>query len=76
MRSLNLNYIKKRRQELNLSLQEMAGILGFKNASTYMKYEDESYSFRANHLPVLAKKLECEIENFFEEDFAEIAIKE
>ncbi|WP_445935334.1 hypothetical protein [Paenibacillus sp. FSL L8-0463] len=42
---LDLEYIKKRRQELELSLQEMAETLGFKNALTYMKYEEGSYAF-------------------------------
>lgn len=70
---LNLEFIKKRRQELNISLQEMAESLGFKNASTYMKYEEGSYSFKANHLPILANKLDGKIENFFMKNFAEIA---
>lgn len=70
---LNLGFIKKRRQELNLSLREMAESLGFKNASTYMKYEEGSYSFKANHLPILANKLDGRIEDFFIENFAEIA---
>ncbi len=70
---LNLGFIKKRRQELNLSLQEMAESLGFKNASTYMKYEEGSYAFKANHLPILANKLDGKIEDFFIENFAEIA---
>lgn len=61
---LNLIFIKDKRQKLNLSLQEMAESLGFKNASTYMKYEDGSYSFKANHLPILAKKLDAKIEDF------------
>jgi transcriptional regulator with XRE-family HTH domain len=70
---LDLNFIKKRRQEKELSLQEMAETLGFKNASTYMKYEDGSYAFKANHLPLLGEKLECKIEKFFEDNFAETA---
>lgn len=76
MGNLNLEFIKKRRQELNLSLQEMAESLGFKNASTYMKYEDGTYSFKANHLPILANKLKAKIEKFFIENFAEIANRE
>ncbi|MEK3945016.1 MULTISPECIES: helix-turn-helix domain-containing protein [Paenibacillus] len=73
MGHLNLLFIKKRRLELNLSLQEMAESLGFKNASTYMKYEEGTYSFKANHLPILANKLDGKIENFFIDNFAEIA---
>jgi len=70
---VNLNYLKTQRITLGLSLQDMAEELGFKNASTYMKYEDGLYLFKANHLPVLAVKLKCRIENFFVENFAEIA---
>lgn len=73
MEFVNLKFIKGRRQELNISLQEMAQSLGFKNASTYMKYEEGSYSFKANHLPILANKLDGNIENFFIEKFAETA---
>lgn len=70
---VNLDYIKHRRQYLTLSLQELAEALGFKNASTYMKYEEGSYQFKANHLPILASKLECSLENFFANEFADLA---
>ena len=43
----------------------MAEILGFKNASTYLKYEKGIYAFKAEMIPVLAKALNCEIGNFF-----------
>ena len=36
---LDLNFIKRRRSELGISQQKMAEILGFKNASTYLKYK-------------------------------------
>lgn len=70
---VNLDFIKQERLKLGLSLKDLAEVLGFKNASTYMKYEEGSYSFKANHLPILASKLNCTIENFFEYDFAKIA---
>ncbi|AJS61598.1 DNA-binding protein [Paenibacillus sp. IHBB 10380] len=73
MDKVNLSYVKYRRLELNLSLQDMAESLGFKNASTYMKYEDGVYLFKANHLPTLANKLKCKLRNFFEESLAELA---
>ena len=57
MKMLNLEFIAKRRSELKLTLLEMATALGFKNASTYMKYEKGEYAFRANHLQVIAKVL-------------------
>ncbi|WP_429375082.1 helix-turn-helix domain-containing protein [Paenibacillus sp. DS2015] len=72
---VNLSYVKYRRLKLNLSLQDMAESLGFKNASTYMKYEDGTYLFKANHLPTLANKLKCTIRDFFEDTFAELAKK-
>lgn len=62
---LNLEFIKNRRYELGISQQKMAEKLGFKNASTYFKYETGIYSFKADMIPVLAKTLNCNIENFF-----------
>ena len=46
---LNLPFIAKRRSECKLTLQEMAESLGFRNASTYLKYEKGEYDFKANH---------------------------
>lgn len=65
MDKVNLNYVKSRRRELALSQQYVANKLGFKNASTYLKYEAGTYSFKANMLPKLAQILEVNIENFF-----------
>lgn len=74
MNQLNLEFISVKRGELGLTLQDMADALGFKNASTYMKYEKGDYSFKANHVPVIAKMLKCTIESlFFENNFAETA---
>jgi transcriptional regulator with XRE-family HTH domain len=74
MQSLNLDFIKNRRQILEISLQEMAEELGFKNASTYLKYETGTYSFKADQLPVLAKVLKCTILNFFDQKISKTAI--
>lgn len=65
MKKINHDFIKKRRNTLNLSLQNVAKELGFKNASTYFKYETGEYSIRADMLPKLSKILDCDIENFF-----------
>lgn len=73
MQTFNLEYIKNRRLELGLSLQETAEAMGMKNASTYMKYENGAYSFKAEQLPLLAAVLKCEIENFFGIKIAKIA---
>lgn len=76
MKVVNLKFIQKRRQELGLSLQEMAENIGFKNASNYMKYEKGDYAFKADHLPILAKYLNCSLEDiFFEDTFADLAKK-
>lgn len=74
MKQLNLDYIKRRRIELGLSLQELANELGFKNASTYLKYENGDYLFKAEVLPILAITLKCGIENFFTKQVAETEI--
>ncbi|MDP4086005.1 MAG: helix-turn-helix transcriptional regulator [Bacillota bacterium] len=65
MHNLNLDLIKEKRLKLNISQQEMADYLGFKNASTYMKYEKGIYSFKANHVPLIAKQLNSPIESLF-----------
>lgn len=65
MKAVNLKYIKKQRSDLKITLQEMATELGFKNASTYMKYENGDYIFKANHLPVVARMLGCDIKDLF-----------
>lgn len=71
MPEINLKFITKRRNELKISLQEMAIELGYKNASTYMKYEKGEYKFEANHVPILAAKLGCKIDElFFNNNFA------
>lgn len=76
MKRLNLEYIKSRRIELGLSLQDVANELGFKNASTYLKYETGDYLFKAEILPILSNILKCKIENFFTCEIAETEIKE
>ena len=63
--NVNLKYIKERREKMDITLIEMSELLGFKNASTYLKYENGDYLFKANMLPLLSKKLNCNIEDFF-----------
>lgn len=65
MAKLDLKHIRDRRIELGLSQQYLANKLGFKNASTYLKYESGDYLFKADMLPMLAKILETDLENFF-----------
>lgn len=71
---MNLEFIRTRRILLKLTLQDMAEALDFKYAANYMKYERGEYEFKANHIPALAQKLECEIDDlFFEKPFAKPA---
>jgi len=62
---MNIEYMKQRRLELGLSLQTVAEKMGFKNASTYSKYENGEYNLKANMLPGLSKILECNINDFY-----------
>ena len=74
MQKLNLTFIKERRIQLGITLQEMAEKLGFKNGSTYLKYENGIYAFKAEQLPLLAKSLNCKITDFFNKNVAKTAI--
>jgi transcriptional regulator with XRE-family HTH domain len=74
MKTLNHQFIKDRRLSLEITQQEMADNLGFKNASTYLKYENGTYSFKADQLPLLAKFLKCNINDFFKQSIAKTAI--
>ncbi|MGE7672944.1 helix-turn-helix domain-containing protein [Lysinibacillus sp. NPDC094403] len=76
MKIFNLEFIKHRRQELEMTLQEAADLMNMKNASTYMKYENGTYSFKAEHLPLLAKILKCNTESFFIKMVAKTAIQD
>ncbi|GEM05621.1 hypothetical protein HMI01_26090 [Halolactibacillus miurensis] len=74
MKELNLEYIRSRRNQLGLSQLKMAETLGFKNSSTYLKYERGIYSFKAEQLPILANILNCDISDFFIINIAKIEI--
>lgn len=65
MKKIDLEYMRNKRIELNLSQQYLANELGFKNASTYLKYENGDYAFKADMLPILAKIFKTDMENFF-----------
>lgn len=72
---VNLSLLKEAREEKKISMQEMAEFLGFKNASTYLKYENGEYSFKLEMLPKLSKKLGIPYKNFFVNDIAKIEIE-
>lgn len=65
MQSINLTFIKTRRKELGLTLQQMSDSLGFKKATTYSNYENGDRIMKANMLPTLAQILQCDIMDFF-----------
>lgn len=65
MSTVNLQYIAEQRSRAGITLQEAAEFLGFKHASTYLKYETGKYRIRAEMLPKLANLLDCKVENFF-----------
>lgn len=73
MNKFNLSFIEHRRNELDISMKKMADELGFKNASTYLKYERGDYSFKAKQLPALSQILQCKITDFFNQNVAKIA---
>lgn len=74
MNTVNLDFIKTKRIQRKISMQKMAELLGFKNASTYLKYENGIYAFKAEQLPKLAEILDCSITDFFTKNVAKTAI--
>lgn len=74
MSEVNLVLIKQRRKEMRIPLQEMAETLGLRNASSYMKYENGTYKFKAEQLPIVSNKLRLKMnEIFFVNNIAKIA---
>ena len=65
MAKFNLDFIKSRRQQLGLSIADVSEFMGFKNSSVYWKHENGVHKFKADMLPLLAKILQCEPQNFF-----------
>ncbi len=64
-RRFDLEFIKKRREQLGLSQGSMAQQLGFINASVYCRYENGTYKFKADMLPALSQALQCDPRDFF-----------
>lgn len=65
MKKLDLDFIKQKRESEGLTFKQVSTAMGFKNPSTYYKYESGKYSFNAHHLPVLAQILKCDPADFF-----------
>ena len=70
---INLQAIETRRKALNLSLPEMAKVLGLKSSEQYYRRETGEYQFQAKELPVLASKLGMNLNDFFTSDLEKIS---
>lgn len=74
-KEINLSLIKKTRQNLRLTQQDMAEILGLNDKSKYSRRENGEYSFRLEELPVLVNTLQIPYEKIFTSNVAENATK-
>lgn len=73
---LDLNNIKQLRKQKKISLEEMAIYLGYKTATGYFYAESGRCKFKPNHIPMIAEKLEVEMESLFSSlPFTKMAIK-
>jgi transcriptional regulator with XRE-family HTH domain len=64
----DVEFIKKRREELGISQQEMARKIGFSGASIYCRYEKGQYTFSAPMIPLIAKALKVSINKLFKKE--------
>jgi len=65
MQELNLERVKRLREERGYSQQQMADMLGMKDKSNYNRYEKGIYVFNADFVPKLAAVLEVPMEYLF-----------
>ncbi|ATU71054.1 transcriptional regulator [Levilactobacillus brevis] len=65
-------FLKQRRREKNVSQETLAMALGFKNSSTYSKYENGDTAVKADMLPIIANVLKTPIASFFTAGSSEI----
>lgn len=63
--TVNLDFIKQRRKELNITQSEMAEKLGMGSNVSYCKYETGAYRFNADIIPRLASALRVPIKKIF-----------
>ena len=64
-KKLDLNLIRAKRLEKNISLVEMAERVGMTSNSQYYKYEAGIYKFNANTVPKVAEALGMKIEDLY-----------
>jgi len=65
MYGLNLDLIRRKREEHKLTQKDLSEALGFKHPSSYLRREKGRAYFKANHLPILAQALKCNISELF-----------
>ncbi|WP_292017396.1 MULTISPECIES: helix-turn-helix domain-containing protein [unclassified Megasphaera] len=65
MTTVDLDYIKKRREELGITQAQMAKELGLSNPSGYNHYENGNRKFTAALMPIMAKILQCPMEKLY-----------
>lgn len=65
MAKVNLAFIKRRREELGVTQAEMAKKLGLRSASGYNHYENGNRKFTAISMPIIAKILQCSLEELY-----------
>lgn len=75
-RKLDLDYIKKLREENHYSQAYMAEQLGLKSTDKYTRRENGQYNFQSSELPILSDLLNTPIEKFFTLESSKIAHKE
>ncbi|OEF98853.1 hypothetical protein BHF71_10680 [Vulcanibacillus modesticaldus] len=68
---LNYTKLKQLRIDRNISLMEMADALGLKTAGGYSRIESGENKLKAEHLPIIAKKLDMDLTELTKEIFFE-----
>lgn len=73
MYTVNLNLIRKKREEMNISKAEMARRIGLSYTEKYSRRESGMYEFQANEIPLLSDILDIPYKKIFKEINAKIA---
>ncbi|MEZ7173624.1 helix-turn-helix transcriptional regulator [Sporosarcina sp. OR05] len=74
MKQINLNRVKRLRNQHRLSQGDMAEIIGLSSLYPYHRKESGAQSFTAEEIHAIATHFGKNVEYFFEEDVAENAI--
>lgn len=65
MKKFSTQAIRKRREQLGLTLSDVATLVGLNSNVSYYQYESGKYKFKAEMLPRLALALRCRIDDFY-----------